>query len=256
MASPEVVGVEAQLVNRTLKTAFAAAAALAVAVAGIACGPGAVAPSPVISPPVISPPVIPPSAMVSPSPELSSSQQGGLMTVAGTELGSSALRLTVDLPPDWQAWTYGANRGTSLPPAGMAFVVSTVDNTFEDPCSHLERSPKVGPTVEDLATALGEVPNTTATDPVKTRVAGHEATYIELAIPASLPCAPDEFYLWQDSPNADWWVQGLNETARVWILEVGSQRVAFLTHSYPDSSKDAKAEFQKILDTVVFEGAS
>jgi len=50
--------------------------------------------------------------------------------------------------------------------------------------------------------------------------------------------------------------QGLNETARVWILEVGGRRVTFLAHSYPGSGDDPKTVFQKILDTVVFEGAS
>ena len=97
----------------------------------------------------------------------------------------------------------------------MAFVVSLVDNTFKDPCAHVQQSPKIGSTVAALATALGEVPNTTATKPVQTTIAGHEATYIEAAIPATLPCNPSSFYLWQDSPGGDWWAQGLNETARV-----------------------------------------
>jgi hypothetical protein len=178
------------------------------------------------------------------------------MMVAGTDVSGPALRLTVQIPADWQSSQFVAERGTSSPPAGMAFVVSTVDNTFADPCSHRQRSPKVGPTIADLAGALGKVPNTTATTPVKTTIAGYEATYIELAIPSSLPCALDEFYLWQDSPGGYWWVQGLNETARVWILDVGGRRVTFLAHSYPGSGAGAKGVFQKILDTVVFEGAS
>ncbi len=164
--------------------------------------------------------------------------------------------LTVTLPSGWQSFQFGADRGTSNPPSGMAFIVSTVDNTFKDPCRHVERSPKIGSTVAALAAALGEVPDTTATKPVQTTIAGRQATYIELAIPASLPCRPSDFYLWQDSPNGDWWVQGLNETARVWILEVGGQRVAFLAHSYPGSGDGAKAEFQKILDSVVFDVGS
>jgi hypothetical protein len=138
----------------------------------------------------------------------------------------------------------------------MAFVVSLVDNTFKDPCAHVQQSPKLGSTVADLATALGKVPNTTATKPVQTTIAGHQATYIELALSATLPCDPSEFYLGQDSPGGDWWAQGLNETARVWILEVGGRRVAFLAHSYPGSGADPKAVFQSILDTVVFDGAS
>jgi hypothetical protein len=170
---------------------------------------------------------------------------------------SSPLLLTVTLPSGWEPiqFGFGADNGTSSPPAGMAFIVSLVDDTFKDPCAHVQRSPKIGSTVAALATALGEVPNTTATKPVQTTIGGHEATYIELAIPATLPCDPSEFYLFQESPGNDWWAQGLNETARVWILEVGGRRVAFLAHSYPGSGADPKAVFQSILDTVAFEGA-
>jgi len=69
-------------------------------------------------------------------------------------------------------------------------------------------------------------------------------------------CVPSEFYLWQDSPGGDWWVQGYGETARVWILDVAGKRVTFLAHSYPGSGENAKAEFQKILDSIVFDATS
>ena len=178
------------------------------------------------------------------------------MTVAGSDLGGSPLRLTADLPVGWKNITWGAVRGDSAPPAGMAFIVSLVDDTFTDPCTQLRRTPKIGPTVEALMTALGEIPDTTATKPVKTTLAGHEATSIEIAIPGSLPCAPDHFYLWQDSPGEDWWVQGLNERIHVWVLEVGGRRVAIATHSYAGSGPAAEAELQKILDSMVFDVAS
>ena len=243
---PRRLAWRAQRMNYTPKVCLAAA--VFVVMVSVACSPAAVAPSPSLA----RSPAGSPSTLLSPSPAPSSSQ-GTRLTVAGTEVQGSALQLTVDLPPDWQSFTYGASRGTSAPPAGMAFVVSLVDNTFKDPCAHVQRTPKVGPTVEALAAALREIPNATATAPVQTTIAGHVATYVEIAIPGSLPCAPNKFYLWQDSPSGDWWVQGLNETARVWILNVGGKRVAFLAHSYSGSSTDAKAEVQKILDTVVFD---
>ena len=61
-----------------------------------------------------------------------------------------------------------------------------------------------------------------------------------------LPCDPSEFYLLEVG-GGYWWVQGLGETARVWILDVGGRRVAFLAHAYPGSSANAKADFEKIL---------
>ena len=177
------------------------------------------------------------------------------MTVAGTEL-TSVLHATVKLPDGWQNSTYAAHRGTTAPPEGMGMVLSLVDNTFKDPCAHVERSPKIGPTVADFATALGEIPDITATRPVQTRIAGYAATSVELTIPATLPCQPHEFYLWQDSPGGDWWVQGANARIHVWILEVGGRRVSIATHSYPTNTTQQQAELQGILDSLVFEVGS
>ena len=216
--------------NSTLKMAFAAAA---VVVAGIACSPVAVAPS----------------SAVAPSLEPNPSHQAARMTVAG-----SALQFTAELPAGWAPFDFGASRDGD--PPGMAFFVSLVDNTFTDPCAHVQRSPKVGSTVEALAAALGEIPNTTATVPVQTTLAGNQATYIELTIPASPPCIPEHFYLWQDSPNAYWWALAPKELIRVWIIEVGGQRVAIAARSRPGTSEGVKAELQKILDSVVFDVTS
>lgn len=201
-------------------------------------------------------PVASPSPVVPLSPAPSPSLQAVRMTVAGTELTGSPLQLTAELPAGWTSSRWGADIGTSQPPAGMAFIVSLIDDTFKDPCTHAPLSPKIGSTVDALATALGQIPDLNATQPVQTTIAGHAATSIELAVPASLPCAPDQFYLWQDSPDGDWWVQGLNETVRVWILEVGGRRVAIASHSYAGTSEEAKAELQGILDSIVFDVGS
>jgi hypothetical protein len=85
---------------------------------------------------------------------------------------------------------------------------------------------------------------------------GHQATYLELTIPASLPCAPDQFYLWQDSPGGEWWALGLNATVLVWILEVGGLRVAIAARSYAGSSAELKTELQQVLDSIVFDVSS
>ena len=244
--------------NSTLRKVRAVATRIAVGGVIVACGPAAVVTPPASAPTAVATtaPASAPTAVASPSAPGNPSPQAAHLTVGGSDVGGSPLGLTVKLPADWQPFDNGADIGTSAPPAGMAFVVSVVDDTFSDPCAHIERDPKVGPTIADLAKALTEIPNTTATAPVLTTIAGHQATYVEISIPASLPCAPSEFYLWQDSPHAYWWVQGLNETARVWILEVAGLRVAFLTHAYPGSGADPKTRFQQILDSAVFDNAA
>ena len=104
-----------------------------------------------------------------------------------------------------------------------------------------------------VATALGQIPTTTATQPAQTTLAGHAATYIEITIPASPPCSPEQFYLWQDSPHAYWWALAPSELIRVWVVEVGGQRVAIAARSRPGTSAAVNGELQGILDSIVFE---
>ncbi len=231
------------LMNSTLKLAFAAAAVIAVVVAGINFlpagnggigGPGA-SPSPVISP----------------SPEPSPSSSAVRMTVAGVPDGTPPT-LTVQLPAGWELGGSSANFNS----ADINAFVSLVDNTFSDPCAHVERVPKLGPTVADLATALGEIPGTTATDPVQTTVAGLAATNMEVTLPAALPCALDQFYYWQIAPDDDWWPTRPEERLRVWIVEVGGERVAIAARIDPNTSEAEKAELQGIVDSVVFNTTS
>jgi hypothetical protein len=234
--------------NSLTRFAVAAAAVVAVMVGGIYLipgqggigGPGPVSPSP----------------RVSPSPQPTPSLPAARMTVAGTDLpGGSLLQLTAQLPGGWVNTTSAANDG-KLAPSGTMFFVSLVDNTFEDPCTHLQRNPKLGTTVDALTTALAEIPNTTASQPVQTTIAGQAATYVELTIPSSLPCAFDNFYLWQDSKDGDWWALAPNELIRVWILQVQGHRVAIAARSWPQSTEQSKAQLQGVLDSIVFTGAS
>jgi hypothetical protein len=220
------------------------AAAVVVTLASTGCGPAAVAPSPTVAS----------ATVISPSPDSSPTPQADRMTIAGSSEAGSVQQITVKLPKGWENNDMAAARGSAGPPEGMGFRVSLVDNTFKDPCAHVERTPKIGSTVDALTTALGEIPNATATQPVQKTIAGHPATYIELAFPASLPCA--KFYLWQDSPGGDWWLNGPNQLVQVWILEAGGQRVTLSALSYPTTPEAAKAELQGILESIMFDATA
>jgi hypothetical protein len=224
------------LMNSVLKMAFAAAAIVAVVVAGLNFLPrndGGVGG---------------PGASASPEPSLRTSTVS--IAIAGVPDGTPPT-LTADLPAGWEApspFVFGS--------ANIHAFVSLVDNTYSDPCAHIQRAPKVGPTIADLATALGEIPGTTATDPIEATVGGNVATSIEVTLPASLPCAPEQFYYWQDSPDADWWSLRPDERLRVWIVEAGGERIAIAARMYPITTEAEKAELQGIVDSIVFDTAS
>ena len=167
------------------------------------------------------------------------------MMVAG-----STLEFDADLATGWESFGFGAGRDT--PP--ISFFVSRIDNTFQDPCTHVARNPKVGSTVDAVLAALQEIPHAAASEPAEATVAGYDATYLELAFPASMPCEPNEFYLWQDSPGANWWVQQASEVTRIWVLDVDGQPIVVAAHTYPDTTDEAQSELQEILDSIVFDG--
>jgi hypothetical protein len=234
--------------NNVLKIALPTAAVIAVVVAGVSFiprDPGTAAPGAVTAPPIASP-------SPAPSPEVRVVR----MTVAGTEEGDAAVRLTAALPAGWATNSDYAANVAGGPPAGAAFFLSVVDNTFSDPCLHVPRSPAVDGTVAAWLAAIGEIPNIEASEPVRTTIAGYEADLIEITIPASLPCTPDRFYLWQDSPENYWWVGAPGETIRVWILEVGGQPVAIAGRTFPDTTTALDAELLDVLASIVFEEPS
>ena len=112
--------------NNFAKLAIAAAAVVIIAIVGINLlptrggigGPGGPSPSPTPSP----------------SPQ-------ARMIVAG-----SNMHFTAEYPAAWAPFDFGLSRDGD--PAGVSLFASVVDNTFSDPCAHVEQSPKVGPTVE------------------------------------------------------------------------------------------------------------
>jgi hypothetical protein len=227
----------------SLKLALAGAAVVVVVVAGLAFLPR--------TPSVGGPP----EASPSPSSAPSASPTSDRMTVAGSHAGDDGLQLTVDLPDTWTNNTFAA-ADDRAEGTGSLFFVSVVDNTFSDPCGHIQRSPQVEPTIAAWASALGEIPDVAATEPTQTTFAGYPATFVELTMPASLTCASGQFYLWQDSPNNYWWATAPNETIRVWMFDVSGRPVAIAARSFPGTVDAAEAELQAIFDSIVFDPAS
>ena len=230
----------AQPVNTALKMAFATAAVVAIVVAGINFLPrdgGGVG----------GPGVVPASASPTPSPAPNLGTQVVRLTFAGTEQ-----TFTAEISRDWD---FGPNSVSGGDKPGAALVGTSIDNTFKDPCAHIERTPKVGSTVSARVAALRAIPNITATAPVQTTLGGRQATYVELRIPASLPCPAEQFYLWQDSPDADFWPLEINEVIQVWVVNVGGQAVTVAARTFSGTSDATKAELQRVLDSIKFDAA-
>ena len=213
-----------QRMNNLARIAIGAAAVVAIALVGYNLlprntGTGGPATTPTPSPTLVPTPTLAPTS--SPTPADFSAQEGG-----GTALAPGSyvitylapLRITVTVPAGWEKgyldWALFAS------PVSIAFM--TVDNLYIDPCAADPRlrEPAVGPTVDDLATALGDVPGLQATAPSDVTVAGFTGKQMDLT--ASETWCGGEPKMWETSGGADSPGGG---PMRLWILDVYGTRL-------------------------------
>jgi hypothetical protein len=130
----------------------------------------------------------------------------------------------------------------------------TVDRVYADPCG-AAGSTRVGPAVEDLATALVAQKLTTTTKPIPVSIDGHDGLYLELTAPADIDyddCSRvGGLPLW-DTHVAG--LRGVSEPAvdRYWILNVFGQRVVLLTSVRPGADKETVEQLSSMVATTTF----
>jgi hypothetical protein len=112
--------------------------------------------------------------------------------------------------------------------------VMEVDNLYADPC-HPEaglRDPALGPSVDDLATALGSVPGLTFAEPADVSVGGFAGKYMEYVPPGTFSDCAEEILLWSvNGGSSAQPAPGGNQSFEVWILDVGGHRLVIATSS-------------------------
>jgi hypothetical protein len=96
---------------------------------------------------------------------------------------------------------------------------------FADPCAG-EASPPAGPTAADLAAAIAALPGTELlSGPSDVTIDGRAGKFVEILVPADIPCSPGTFLLWyylgcpteaECARYASW----KDSIIRVWVIEL------------------------------------
>ena len=180
--------------NSTLRIALGAAAVIAVVLAGVALmprsdssvgGPGG-APSASPSPT----PTPSPTATAASSPAVVELPGYSALLAPGdyfAAMPGGSPKITFTLPERWisrYSIAFKDRGGTGE----IAFGLWVVDNVYTDPCRWTGAliDPPVGPTGDDLATALTTQKRRNASPPTDVTLGGYPAKRIELSIPANL----------------------------------------------------------------------
>ena len=220
--------------------------------AGAASGPPASAPTPT----AIGSPASAATAAVSPG-----SSPPTYIWPARLAAGTYTTRLSWDVPftvtfsvPDgWDSRDVEVVRDPTL-----SVTFQLVDDLYADPCRHLPRETKLGPSVDDLASGLAALPGLDATAPVPVALAGYSGKYLEYSVRNDIGCEPADFYLWTNPEGSILPVNPLGPpiwaavlaNARVWILDVDGVRYV-ISSQWSDAATPADlAELQGVVDSI------
>ncbi|HEX6869210.1 MAG TPA: hypothetical protein VF119_10425 [Candidatus Limnocylindrales bacterium] len=237
------------------KVLVASAAVVAVAVVGInlvpgrPSGAGAVAPS--ASPSASS---VAPSASPSPTPEPTASLVAHTIRPCCLEdvQGLGSMTFAITAPSSWDVWEglgvwpRGPGNG---PPDGAYVGLYPGGDVYSEPCltdAEASADVLVGPTVDDLVTALVDHPALDVTAPVDVTLAGYSGRYLDLTVPDDISeCAaymPMNHHIYAQGPGQRW---------HMWILDVDGVRLLVETNDYAGTPAERLAEEQAIVESLV-----
>jgi hypothetical protein len=243
-------------VNAYAKVAIGVAAVAVVAVAGFnllprPIGPGGPVPSPTNT---LTTPSTSPSP--SPTPEPTASPVAHSMMPFAENPRAASMTFAFTAPPSWYAFgEAGVSIDGNGPDGDEASVLfySGGRSLFSDPCltveaeAELDADIPVGPTVEDLVTALVDHPLINVTDPVDVTLAGYSGTYLDLTVPDDI----SECANYRPMDVGHHYAQGPGQRWHMWILDVDGTRVLVEGNDYPATASETLAEEQAIIESLV-----
>ena len=195
---------------------------------------------------------------------------------------STPLRVVYEVPFEgWSMWigaTKFAEEGTACSSSGcpghpshVGVSITTVTNLVRHGCrDHSWADPPVGPSVDDLATALADLASFRVTSPPKdVTIYGYSGKHLELTVP-DLPvegegddrrfteCVDGNLKSWvaaidTESGDAYYGYTGPGYTEEFWILDVEGTRLVIVAARSPGSPRKDLAEQRAILESIQIE---
>ena len=250
-----------------LKRSLAAALVL-----GIVSGCGATGPA-------ATPKPTPPSMAPTPSPSLAAQDIWSFEPLGPIEPGtyfidpdldpSTPLRVVYEIPAEgWSMWV-GGSKFSDAGHVGVS--ITTVVNLVGDGCQSSWAEPPVGPSVNDLATALAALaPFQVTSPPTDVTIYGYSGKHLEWTVP-DLPvtgegddlrftgCVEGKLKSWvapfdtAESGDAYYGYTGPGYVEEFWILDVDGTRLMIAGEQSPGSSAQDIAERDAILDSIRIE---
>jgi hypothetical protein len=176
--------------------------------------------------------------------------------------GAFPLTIVFDLPEGWVKRDNGAALASvtvsadDMSPEWVEWFI--VDNAFADPCHSAggPLDPAVGPSVDDLVTALTNMVGVPAGPVTEITIDGYSGKSFELTTELDADVC--------DSPNAPWldlWTFGggevhralENASMRIWVLDVDGTRLVVVEDAAAEATSAERFQGQRIVESMRFE---
>jgi hypothetical protein len=167
----------------------------------------------------------------------------------------------------WMSWFGAFKPGlpTDPPNSVVGLSILNVTNVVQDGCTgHVAALPKVGPTVDDMATALAALKPFELTEPPSDVVLdGFNGKHLELTVPdlafeelddgnKFTDCTDGELWSWIGQPLslAYHGYSHPGQSEQIWLLDVEGARLMIVAGTSPGSSAGDIAELRSIVDSI------
>jgi hypothetical protein len=212
------------------------------------------------------PPAPPPSSSATPEPTPQStpdstprsfdSHPGGVLLPGAYVLtGVEPYQITFTMPGGWEklavpnlVWSQDDDKST------VGF--GTIDDLVSDPCDPSQGYVGVGPTADDLATALADVPGVAINSSEEITISGFSGTMVDIEWSEANCPAEVEPMLWVKQPGDVLEPHpGGSDTLfdRMYFLDVNGERLVISTSAHANATDQRVADIQSILDSIQIE---
>lgn len=158
------------------------------------------------------------------------------------------LRFSFVVPDGWRTWAYtsaGSQINVVKPDVGeVSFEI--VENISADPCTRELLDPAVGPSVDDLVTALSDLDGFDVSAPTDVTIDGYSGKQLTMTAPAETSC--ESLLTWRTSTRQNG--VGAGEVNELRILDVDGIRLLISVARGGSPTAEARSEIDAILDSI------
>ena len=195
------------------------------------------------------PPTPAPTTQATPAPTLSPLSAGPLAPGRHAYEGEG-VRVVLTVPAGWEGGQFNIAKAPARElPDGTNVMFRQPTSVFADPCAPELSADPIGPTVDDLAAALVDLPHVTGATQADATISGFSGKHVSFVVDTTgIDCVMGIY-------GQDAFVRAAENGQRqdLWILDVAGTRLVIDAATFPETSAGDRAEMQAIVDTLLIE---